>query len=84
MGNYILYTKEHPPANSIGIIKENLFTKENSMPPEVLRKGQMVKILKSGNLYQSRPNAPPISYCTVLFKDGKRDAYLTSNIEFKK
>lgn len=66
--------------DKIVTIKHNKYTMENEIPNDVLRTGQQVRVLKSGNLYQSRPNAPPIAYTTVLFRDGRREAYFTTNL----
>ena len=82
MGNYIFSAKEHPAKGKVAKIKDNIFTRENEMPTDILRTGQHVQVLKSGNLHKSRPSAPDIAYSTVRFRDGTMDAYLTTNLEF--
>ncbi len=80
MGNMNFNTKPIE-ANSIATIVHNEFTKSIEMPNEILRTGNKVKIIKTVNLHKSRPNAPNITVSTIMFQNGLRDAYLTTNLK---
>jgi len=76
-----LSTRNLPIPGKVYTIRDNEFTTDWAMPNEILKQGQPVKVLKSGNLLKSRPQAPDISYTTVMFKDGKIDALFATNLD---
>lgn len=69
----------HPP-KKIGRIVQTKFTIHQEVPDSVLRTGEKVYIVKSGNMMKSRPTAPDVSITTVMFKDKTRETYPTTNI----
>ena len=85
MGNkHSLFVKEPPQPGRLAIIKDNDYTREWEMPNDILRRGQLVKVIKSGRLLKSRPNAPDISFTSVMYRDGSIDAVFSSNLEIKR
>lgn len=80
MGNYILTVPNPPPTGTVVTIHDDQFSKDNEIPADLLGKGQQAKVIKSINLYQSRPGVKPITVTKVQFKDGKTQAYLSTNI----
>jgi hypothetical protein len=83
MGNYNFSVQKHPQVNSIVKIKKNKYTVDQEIPSDILREGHEVQVLKTGNLLQSRKNYPPVAVSTVRFKNGIREAYLTTNLEYQ-
>ena len=80
MGNYN-FRANNPNRDEVVLIKQSKFTSDKEMNSKVLRDGSKAKVIKSGQLYQSRPNAPKIDYSTVMFQNGDVDAYLSINIQ---
>lgn len=79
MGNIIPNTAL-PQVGSVVTVVHNKYTKENNVGSDVLRLGQKAQVLKTGLLYQSRPDAPKLGYCKLRFKNGEIDAYPASNV----
>jgi hypothetical protein len=85
MGNkYSLFVGTPPEPGKLAVIKDNDYTKSWEFPNDVLRKGQLVKVVKSGRLLKSRPGAPDITVSTIMYRDGTIDALFSSNLEVKK
>jgi hypothetical protein len=85
MGNkHSLFVSNPPEPGKLAVIKDNEFTREWEFPNDVLRRGQLVKVIKSGRLLKSRPGAPDISISTIMFRDGSIDAIFSSNLDVKK
>lgn len=83
MGNYN-FRAHNPQKDEIVLIQQSKFTNDKEMKSDILREGQKAKVINSGELYQSRPDADKINYTTVMFQNGEVDAYLSINILRKK
>ena len=82
MGNYN-FRANPPPVGSVVRIQHDKFSKDEGITDEIMRIGQQAQVLKTANIYQSRPNAPPISVSRVKFRDGTTEAYMTVNLGSK-
>ncbi len=80
MGNYN-FKSAIPPPNSVLKIVHDKFSKDEGIPDDLLGVGQPVKVLNTRNIYQSRPNAPPITVSRVQLRSGATEAYLTVNLK---
>jgi hypothetical protein len=79
MGNYN-FRAAPPPNNSLVKIKHDKFSSDEHITDDIMRIGNPAKVLKTANIYQSRPNAPQITVSQVQFRDGKIEAYMTVNL----
>ncbi len=83
MGNYNLKVKEHPKIGSVARIVHDKFSRDNDIPDEIIGAGEIVKVIRTQDLFKSRPNCPDITVTKVIRKrNGKPDyeAYFTTNL----
>jgi hypothetical protein len=80
MGNSYNFRANKPIDGSIMKVKHDAFSKDEGITDEIMRTGQPVKVLRTQNIYQSRPNAPTVTVSRVQFRDGKTEAYMTVNL----
>lgn len=78
MGNYQFGAKPLKPG-SIVTVHDDKFSRDQEIPADLLRRGQQVKVLKTRDLYQSRPGRT-ISVTTVQHRSGEIEAYPTINL----
>lgn len=84
MGNYNFRAQNIPPVGSIVKIQHDKFSKDEGITDDIMRIGHPAKILKTANIYKSRPNAPDITVSKVQFRDGKTESYMTVNLGISK
>jgi len=85
MGN-ISFSAQSLPKDTIVRIIDTKFTKHNEFESEVSYVGKVAKVINSGNMFKSRPNAPEISLteCVVVVDDKakiyRRDVLFTNSL----
>jgi hypothetical protein len=81
MGQRVSYNKEPIPVGTVGTIVHDQYSTYNEIDPVEMHIGTRAKVVKSGYLMKSRPDLPNVSYCTVMFQNGSKEAYFTTNLK---
>lgn len=81
MGNYNFKAKYPPQPGQVCTIVDNSFSQDQKYPRSIYYQGQRVRVLGTKDLLCSRQNFQPVSVSLVEFEDGRRDVYLTTNLQ---
>lgn len=81
MGNYNFAVKNLPAKGQHCMIVDSQFSRDQKYPRSVYFQGQRVRVLGSTALMCSRNNFPTIHCTLVEFENGKKDVYLSNNLE---
>jgi hypothetical protein len=80
MGNFTMKAPLLKKDSYVKVVHDK-YSEYQEIPDNILRIGQVAKVIKSDNLYQSRPDQPVITYAKVQFRDGTVDAYIATNLK---
>lgn len=79
MGNHnFTPRRQYQPKQPVAILGCE-FSREN-VPEELKKFGPGAYVMKSGVMYQSRPNAPKVYVTRVKFPTGKDELFLTNDL----